>query len=301
MSTQTTTTTSAKPDVVVLRGEPGRRVRRTPWGSRLARILVYAVLVVMVAGVLLPLLWMALSGLKSYVEVFQSPWSVPAAPDWSNFAKAWNSIFPYIGNSVFVTLLSLAINLVVACGAAYALSFLRMPGTGALSLVVIGGMMLAPPVAMVPLFSLFRDLGLLDNLVALSVLYAAYRLPMSVFIIRAYMLTLPRELGEAASVDGTNSLQTLWHIVVPICKPAIISAGIMHLLFAWNEFPFALTLISTQSQQTLPVGLLNLQSDISVNWPLVFAAMTLAALPMVIVYLSAQRQFVRGAADGSIK
>src|SRR5690606_24728317 len=124
----------------------------------------------------------------------------------------------------------------------------------------------------------FQSLGLLDNLFVLSILYATYRLPMSLFIIRAYMMTLPQELTEAASIDGTNSVQTLWHIVLPICRPAIISAAIMHLLFAWNEFPFALVLLNSPEKQTLPIGLLNLQSDINIYWPVVFAGMTIAAI-----------------------
>jgi raffinose/stachyose/melibiose transport system permease protein len=284
--------------------EPTKRkpAKRTSLLQRGASTLVYIILAVMVVGVLLPLLWMLVSGLKTNNEVFTVPWGLPADANWGNFGTAWNSgVSQYIWNSVLVTVLSLLIVLVVGCAGAYALSFLRLPGTGALSLVVVGGMMLAPPVAIVPLFQLFQSLHLQDNLFALSVLYAAYRLPMTLFIIRAYMLTLPPELGEAASIDGTNTVQTLWHIVLPICKPAVISAAIMHLLFAWNEFPFALVLISSPERQTLPVGLLNLQSDITTDWPVVFAGMTIAALPLIILYLAAQRQFVRGAADGSIK
>lgn len=283
-------------------GEPRRSRRRSSTLQRGIGILVYLVLAIMLIGVLLPLLWMVISGLKTNNEVFTAPWGLPAEANWGTFATAWTSgVSQYIWNSVLVTILSLVIVIAVACCGAYALSFLRLPGTGVLSLVVIGGMMLAPPVAMVPLFQLFQSLHLLDNLFALSVLYAAYRLPMSLFIIRAYMLTLPRELSEAASIDGANSVQTLWSIVLPICKPAIVSAAIMHLLFAWNEFPFALVLISSPENQTLPVGLLNLQSDLTTDWPVVFAGMTIAALPMIVLYLSAQRQFVRGAADGSLK
>ncbi|MEA5053194.1 MAG: carbohydrate ABC transporter permease, partial [Propionicimonas sp.] len=294
---------TATPERLGPRGGESRRSRRR--SSTLQRgigILVYLVLAIMLIGVLLPLLWMVISGLKTNNEVFTAPWGLPAEANWGTFATAWTSgVSQYIWNSVLVTILSLVIVIAVACCGAYALSFLRLPGTGVLSLVVIGGMMLAPPVAMVPLFQLFQSLHLLDNLFALSVLYAAYRLPMSLFIIRAYMLTLPRELSEAASIDGANSVQTLWSIVLPICKPAIVSAAIMHLLFAWNEFPFALVLISSPENQTLPVGLLNLQSDLTTDWPVVFAGMTIAALPMIVLYLSAQRQFVRGAADGSLK
>lgn len=278
------------------------RKRRGKLPGRLAGILVYVILAIMVIGVLLPIVWMVISSLKTNNEVFTQPWGLPANPDWSNFGAAWQSgVSSFVWNSVLVTVLSLAINIVVACAGAYALSFLRLPGGGVISMLVIGGMMLAPPVAMVPLFQLFQSLGLLDNLYVLSILYATYRLPMSLFIIRAYMMTLPQELTEAASIDGTNSVQTLWHIVLPICRPAIISAAIMHLLFAWNEFPFALVLLNSPENQTLPIGLLNLQSDINIYWPVVFAGMTIAAIPLIVIYLSAQRAFVRGVADGSLK
>lgn len=265
-------------------------------------VAIYGVLGLMVLGVLLPLAWMIISGLKSYREVFDTPWGLPAAPQWQNYIKAWQAgVSTYIGNSVFVTLLSLALVLVVSAAGAYAISLLRMPGANVLSLIVIGGMMLAPPVAIVPLYSLFQTFGMLDNLAALSVLYAAYRIPISLFIIRAYMLSMPREIIEAASVDGCGSFRTWWHVVLPMCRPAVISAGIMHLLFAWNEFPFALTLLSSGESQTLAVGLLNLRGDISTDWPVVFAGMVIAAVPMVAVYLSGQRHFIRGVADGSIK
>jgi raffinose/stachyose/melibiose transport system permease protein len=280
--------------------------RRERWGAKLLQrstsALIYLILAIMVVGVLLPLIWMLMSSFKTNNEILTAPWGVPAQLEWSSYGTAWGSgVSQYIWNSVLVTILSLVIVIVIACAGAYALSFLRLPGTGVLSLAVIGGMMLAPPVAMIPLFQLFQSLRLIDNLFALSVLYAAYRLPMSLFIIRAYMLTLPRELNEASAIDGASQIQTLWHIVLPICKPAIVSAAIMHLLFAWNEFPFALVLIRSQENQTLPIGLLNLQSDLTTDWPVVFAGMTIAALPMIIVYLSAQRQFIRGAADGSLK
>lgn len=128
--------------------------------------------------------------------------------------------------------------------------------------------------------------------------YTAYRLPFTIFLIRAYMITLPDEVIEASMIDGASLLQTLWRIIVPLCRPVLVSAGLVYVLFAWNEFPFALILLNDPDLKTLPVGLLDFKSALQTDWSVLFAGLTLAALPMIILFISAQRTFVRGLADG---
>lgn len=128
--------------------------------------------------------------------------------------------------------------------------------------------------------------------------YTAYRLPFTIFLFRAYMITLPDEVIEASMIDGASLLQTFWRIIVPLCRPVLVSAGLVYVLFAWNEFPFALILLNDPDLKTLPVGLLDFKSALQTDWSVLFAGLTLAALPMIILFISAQRTFVRGLADG---
>ena len=132
-------------------------------------------------------------------------------------------------------------------------------------------------------------------------LYTAFRVPFTTFLIRAYMIDMPREVDEAAKIDGAGSAQIFWRIILPMCRPILVSAALLQALFAWNEFVFALAFISDDSRKTLPVGLMSMQSRLTTDWPVVFAGLTLAALPMMLLFLIGQRQFLRGLTEGFAK
>jgi raffinose/stachyose/melibiose transport system permease protein len=166
------------------------------------------------------------------------------------------------------------------------------------STVILGGLMLAPTVALVPLVKMFQGMGLYNTFWALLILYTAFRIPFTTFLIRAYMIDLPREVDEAAEVDGASRWTAFWRIILPMCQPIIISVVILHILFAWNEYLFAMVFTSGTDVQTLPVGLTSLMSKHGTDYPVVFAGMVIAALPVVILFFACQRYFVKGLADG---
>ncbi|WP_334174641.1 carbohydrate ABC transporter permease, partial [Pseudoxanthobacter sp.] len=126
----------------------------------------------------------------------------------------------------------------------------------------------------------------------------AFRIPFTTFLIRAYMLDLPRDLDEAATMDGASENQIFWRITLPLCRPIIISCVILHVLFAWNEYLFAMIFTSGTDLQTLPVGLTSIMARHGTNYAVVFAAMTISALPIVAVFFAAQRYFIRGLSEG---
>ena len=128
--------------------------------------------------------------------------------------------------------------------------------------------------------------------------YIAFRLPITVFLIRAYLVTLPRELEDAAIVDGASHNQIFWRIIVPLSRPVLVSAALLQALFAWNEFPFALVFVNDADLKTVPVGLLDMQQRLTTDWPVLLAALTIAALPMVLLFLLGQRHFIRGLGEG---
>ena len=263
------------------------------------KLLAWGFVIALAILVLYPLVWMVLSGFKSNQDIFGSPWALPTEWKWENFAKAWQlGVVRYLTNSVIVTVASIVATTLFSAWAAYGLSRVRMPFSNAMNLFILGGLMLAPTVALIPLFRLLTSLKLFDTLYALIILYTAFRIPFTTFLIRAYMIELPRDVDEAAYIDGASRTQTFWRIILPMSRPIIISAALLQALFAWNEYVFALVFISKEQLKTLPVGLVSMQSRLLTDWPVVFAALTLAALPIVILFLVGQRHFLRGLTDG---
>jgi raffinose/stachyose/melibiose transport system permease protein len=275
---------------------------RSPWASLtqvIGRLLVWGLLIALVVAILYPLLWMVLGGFKNNQEVFNHPWGLPGALRWGNWAHAWQlGVFRYFTNSVIVTAASIITTTLISAWAAYGLTRLRVPLSNAVVLLVLGGLMLAPTVALIPLFRLLQSIGIYDTYWALIVLYTAFRIPFTTFLIRAYMIELPGEVDEAATIDGASRTQIFWRITLPMCRPILVSAALLQALFAWNEFVFALVFISDESLKTLPVGLVSMQSRLLTDWPVVFAGLTMAALPMVVLFLIGQRQFLRGLTEG---
>jgi len=276
---------------------PARDVSGPSFWRVLARAFLHAFLICLGIVVLYPLLWMALSGLKNNAQIFDNPFALPVVWSWQNYVLAWNQgVRNYVTISVIVTVASGLCTVLISAWTAYGLTRTRMPGKPLVVAFVLGGLMLSPTVAVIPLVRMMQALGLYNTFWALIVLYTAFRVPFSTFLIRAYMLDLPREIDEAATIDGATESQIFWRIMIPLCKPIIVSCIILHVLFAWNEYLFAM--IFSGSDQTLPVGLTSIMAKHGTNYAVVFAAMTISALPIVIVFFAAQRYFIRGLSEG---
>jgi raffinose/stachyose/melibiose transport system permease protein len=278
-------------------------VAAQPWERNVwavfARSFLYAFLVCLGIVVVYPLLWMALSGFKNNAEIFGNPFALPVVWSWQNYVRAWNQgVRDYVTVSVIVTVASALCTVLISAWTAYGLTRTRMPGKPLVIGFVLGGLMLSPTVAVIPLVKMMQALGLYNTFWALIVLYTAFRIPFSTFLIRAYMLDLPREIDEAATIDGATESQTFWRIIMPLCRPIIVSCIILHVLFAWNEYLFAMIFSGAVGMQTLPVGLTSIMAKHGTNYGVVFAAMTISALPIVAVFFAAQRYFIRGLSEG---
>ncbi len=249
--------------------------------------------------VLYPLVWMALNGFKANSEIFGNPFALPSGLGMANYISAWNQgMRNYIVTSVIVTLGSAVGTVLVSAWTAYGLTRSRLPGKPFFVGIVLGGIMLSPMVAVIPLVRMMQELGLYNTYWALILLYTAFRIPFTTFLIRAYMLGLSRDLDEAAIMDGASEGQIFWRVTLPLCKPILVSCVILHVLFAWNEYLFAMIFTSGADLQTLPVGLTSIMAKHGTNYAIVFAAMTLCALPIVVTFFAAQRFFIRGLAEG---
>ncbi|CAL9344482.1 carbohydrate ABC transporter permease [Streptomyces griseomycini] len=265
----------------------------------IARLFMWAFLLSLAVVVLYPLLWMVLNGFKTNAELFGNPFALPTDLSFGNYRDAWNrGVSDYLATSVLVTVTSTVATVFISAWAAYGLTRVDIPFNKVLTAVILGGLMLTPTVALVPLVRMFQSIGLYNSFWALLILYTAFRVPFTTFLIRAYMIDLPREVDEAAQIDGAGRWTAFWRIILPMCKPVITSTVLLHVLFAWNEYLFAMVFTNGSDVQTLPVGLTSLMSKHGTDFPVVFAGMVIAAVPVVLLFLFGQRYIVKGLADG---
>jgi multiple sugar transport system permease protein len=271
--------------------------------DRAARLTLYAVLVAGLAAVVGPFLWMLLSSVKPEREIRRVP------PTWwpetftlGNYGELLSRLdFPrFFANSVLVAVLVTAGNLVFCSALGYALAKLRFPGRRLLFGLVLGTLMVPGMVLFVPQFVLVSNLGLVNTYAGLVLPFLAG--PFGVFLMRQYLLSIPDELIEAARVDGAGELRIFWRIVLPLCRPALATLGILTFLASWNNFLWPLVVATTEDRYTLPVALaLYSVGQNRMNFGLLLAGAVVVVLPVLLVFVFLQRHFLRGIATTGLK
>jgi sorbitol/mannitol transport system permease protein len=248
-----------------------------------------------------PVLWMALEGLKTEVQAASIPPTFVFTPTLAAVQDVLSRDFPpYFINSAMATIGSTLLVLILGLPAAYALSIRPVKRSRDALFFFISTRFLPFAASLVPLYILARDLHLLDNIMALVIIYTTINLPLGIWLLRSFMLELPHELVEAARVDGASMRHELTRIVVPLITPGIAATSLICVIFAWNEFFFAVNLTAVQAQ-TVPVFLVGFIAGEGLYWAKLCAAATLAALPVVIAGWVAQNKLVRGLSFGAIK
>lgn len=267
-----------------------------------------AILLVMLSlGALItvvPFIYMISTALKGPVYVFEiPPRIIPEHPTIQNFISAWtaNQFSRYFMNSIFVTAVTVLTILLLASMMAYAFARYEFFGKKFLYGIVIFFMTMPAMSLIVPQFVLARRLELMDSLTGLIVLYVAQNLPFAVFLLNRFLEEIPREIEEAALMDGASPWTIYQQIILPLCKPALATAAIFAFLGAWDEFVWASTIINTPELRTLPVGIAVFQGVHTTNWGLVFAASLIAIVPVLIMFISLQKYFVKGMVAGAVK
>lgn len=252
--------------------------------------------------IIYPIIWLGLSGLKSNADFFLNTWSLPEEWLWGNYQAAWDAgIGQFFLNSVLITVVSVVSVLLLGSMAAFGLSRFQFKGQNIFLVLILSGLMLAPQVSLIPLYKLLQAVGLYNTYWALILPYVAFQLPFAIFLMRSYFLSISKELEESAIIDGCNTLQVYWHIIVPLGKPIIASCALLTGMNVWNEFMFALVFVEDSALRTIPVGLMNLRSQLNTNFGIQLAGLAISALPMIIAYIVFQKQFVRGLSAGSVK
>ena len=269
---------------------------------RISSILLNLLCIVLCVVIAAPLLWIILNSFKTNQEMFMDSLALPEVWQFGNYAKAWSmGLYRYFGNSVLVSAIALVGILVLASFLAYGLTRFRAKGSNIIFVIVLGGMALSEQIALVPLYNILQALHLYDTYAAVILPYIAFRIPFTVFLMRAYFITIPEELEEAAVMDGYNSLQIFTKIIVPISKPIFASCAIVNLNFVWNEFLFANVFLSNKAIQTIPIGLMTFKGDLKVDYTTTLAGLIIASLPLIILFLLMSKQFVRGLTSGAVK
>lgn len=269
----------------------------------------YAILVLLVLLSVLPFVWLLSTALKSPTEnIFAYPPEfIPAHPTLDNFVAVWHKVpmLWFFINSIIVTLLTIFFNLSLSVMAAYPLARMRFKGQDTLFFSILATMMIPFQVLMIPLYLICLKLNLTDGAGLING-WLGLVLPFAVsgfgiFFVRQALVTLPKELEESAVLDGCNSLQILWHILLPLIRPTLATLAVFAFMATWGEFLWPSIILSEPSHFTLPVGLVQLQSAFSSDWKLIAAGTLLSMIPILIFFFSLQKYFVSGATSGAVK
>ena len=270
----------------------------------LSRIGFYAMAALFAAFAFFPMLWILDTSLKPLDELTAQPiLYLPTHPTLSNYQIAFQQapFARYYLNSVVVSLSATLACLVLASLAGYALARLRFRGKQVVLVGILTASFFPPITQLIPLYQLMLNLHLLNTYWALIIPYTFHTLPMAIWLLSAYLRDIPRDLEEAAMVDGTSRLGAFWRVIVPVSAPGFVTAAIIVFVYNWNEFLFALTYEPDANMRTIPVGIALYQGQFTFPWGTITAATVVAVLPLVVIILVFQRRLITGLTAGAVK
>lgn len=263
-----------------------------------------ALSVAVVGALIFPIIWLYLTAFKPEGEMFGDPLAIlPRSLTTDNFARIWSAVGfrDAFRNSLLVAGASALVVTIVALFAAFSLSRFQYRGRGLFSGAILAVQMLPGIVIVVPLIITLRNLGLTDNLFGLGITYLLLGLPIAVWMLKGYLDDIPRDLDEAATVDGASNLQILWQVLMPLLAPATVAVGAFAFLLAWGEYLFAVALITSTERKTLPLALQAAFGQYSIDWGMLTAGGVIISLPPAILFVFFQRYLVGGLTSGGVK
>jgi N-acetylglucosamine transport system permease protein len=283
--------------------------------GKLYKIFVYVALITLAISIIVPVIWVFMSSLKTNAEFQGSPWSLPASFYIQNFIDAFEkaNMAEYFLNSVIVTALGLFLLVIIALPASYVLARFDFKGKKLINTAFMGGLFINVNYIVVPIFlmltswddvvyDIIGDFFFLDNIVVLAIVYAATAIPFTVYLLSSYFRTLPKAYEEAAFIDGCGYFKTMMKVMTPMAKPSIITVILFNFLAFWNEYIIALTLMPGASK-TLPVGLVTLSKGqmAAANYGQLYAGLVIVMLPTLILYIMVQKKLTQGMTLGGLK
>ena len=269
----------------------------------LSKKLLQVLLVIVAAIQVYPLIWMVLFSLKDNSEIFYTnSVGLPKIWRWENYVNALSGdLLNYFMNSVFYTVVTVAVSGLVSAMAAYAITRLKWKLNNIAMSLFLLGIMIPIHAALLPLFMVLDRIKLMDSYLALLIPYIAFAIPMNVFILTGFLKSIPKELEEAAFIDGCSIYGTFFRIILPVIKPALATISIFTFLGTWNELMFANTFVNSSKYRTLTVGIMSFAGQYSTDWGLIGAGMVIGTLPTVLIYFLLSKQVQESLTAGAVK
>jgi raffinose/stachyose/melibiose transport system permease protein len=250
-----------------------------------------------------PMVWLLYSSVKTEKNFALDTLGLPVEFRFQNYPQAFTEgrIGTYMMNSLFNTIITVIFVLLLGFVIGYCLSRFKFPGRNFLYYLFLAGMLVPIYALLVPIFIEFKAFGILNKKITLILPYIAFSLPVTIFLIESYVKQIPIELEEAAFVDGSGAIASMFRIIMPICSPVLATSAILSFLNTWNEFPLALVLIRSTALKTIPIGLTNFVGTYTTNYTLMMAALVIATLPVIIIYLLFYNYIMDGMIAGAVK
>jgi multiple sugar transport system permease protein len=272
--------------------------------SSLFNACMYAILLLASAVVLIPTLWMVSTSFKTNEEVMISPpvW-IPNHPTFESFIRIWRD-YPfadYFLNSIYIVIASTFISLVFSALAGYGASRFKFPGKGAFLTFLLVTQMFPSIMLLIPFYKVLKTFGLIDTHEGLIVVYISFAIPFCTWMMLGFFQGIPKELDEAAMIDGCSRMRTFFQIILPLSLPGLAATAIYSFLMGWNEYMFAFVLMTTESMKTLPVGIGQLNGYYKIAWNDMMAASIISSLPLIILFLFMQKYFISSLTAGAVK
>ncbi|MGG1397266.1 carbohydrate ABC transporter permease [Bacillus salipaludis] len=273
-------------------------------GNRIGFGILYVILGVIAIVQVYPLVWLFLFSLKTNQEVFgMSPFSLPHHPQWGNYAKAWTAghIDVYFFNSVLYTVIAVVLTVMLASFVTFAITRMYWKWSGIVLGLFMAGYMIPLHSTLIPLFNLFKSTNLIDNPVSVILSYVAFNLPITIMILAGFYRTIPREIEEAAVMDGCSVHRIFFQITLPMTIPVLSTTVIINMIYNWNEFVFVNTFLSSDKWKTITVGVNNFVGQYLTDWGAIGATLMISIIPVLIAYFILSDRIVEGIASGSVK
>jgi len=266
------------------------------------RVFMYIFMGVMFMISVIPFLYLLALSLSKYEDAF-SVLIIPKGFIWNNYVEAWKTLGVniYYKNSIIVSVTSLIINIIIGSMAAYGFARFMFRFKEIAYTIFLFGFMIPSQALIIPLFINLRTLHLLNSYFTLILVYPSLGLAFTIFVMRSFFATLPKELTEAAKIEGCTEFQTFWKIMMPLAKPGMAAVSLFQFIWFWDEFLLAITFITDKKKLTLPAGLASLHGEYFINYPVLSAGLVIAIIPVIIIFLIVQRHFVEGLTMGALK
>lgn len=267
------------------------------------RFIINMIVLIFSISCVFPIIWMLYSSFKTNPEFNRSILALPKTLHFENYITAFKmgNMGQYSLNSLFNAVVSSALIIIFSFVVAYFIARFKFRFRKIIYITFLFGMLVPIHALLVPVFIQYKNLGLFDTRFTLLIPYVAFGLPFSIFLMEGFIKTVPRELEEAAYIDGSGFLSTMFRIIFPVCKPTVVTIGLLSFLDGWNEFPFALVLIRSDHLKTISLGLLNFNGQYSKEYTTQMAGLIMAVLPIIIIYAFMNKQIIEGMTAGAVK